>query len=189
MKEEYLKKYEDEGVYGLPVDRVLAKPEKPSESKTHLGNKRLHKNKSVMIEGGQVPRARVMDQCIIDRYLMRGLLDLKQHQAGEFILKQASIAKAWPTGVDWSGSMAGGGKRNNVPFGVFPLGQTLSAIEDRYGWFHMYVTSEVTIHDWDVSANEFMLDCLREGLNWVADRRMVGRPDPLGRLKRLRKNA
>ena len=175
--------------YGMPLEKVLAKPSTPSKSNTHLGNKMLHRNKSVMVESGMVARSRVMDQCIIDRYLMRGELNLQQHRAGELILGQAAMAKSWATGVDLSSTRVSGGKKDHTPFGVFPLGRTLVTIKKRYGWFHMYLVSEVVLHDWDVSKDEFKMDCLREGLDWVANRRMNGNPDPLGILKRRKGRA
>jgi len=56
---------------------------------TYLGNKELHRRHSVMIEGGKIPRARLMTQIMIDKYLMRGIIDLIQHQAGEYLYRQA----------------------------------------------------------------------------------------------------
>lgn len=185
----YREKYSDSKVYGLPLEEVLPKRSVPSRSKTHLGNDMLHKNKSVMVESGVVARSRVMDQCIIDRYLMRGELNLPQHRAGELILGQAAMAKSWATGVNLSGTRVSGGKKDHTPFGVFPLGRTLVMIKKRYGWFHMYLVTEVVLHDWDVSKDEFKMECLREGLDWVADRRMNGKPDPLGILKRRKSGA
>ena len=126
------------------------------KAKTHLGNSQLHKVKSVMVTGGQIPRAKVMDQTRIDGYLMRGLLNLTQPRAGEVLLGQAAKAGAWPTGVNWGGS--GGGSGNYVPVAGFSFGGTLAAVQDKYGWFHSYVVKEVVIHDWDVSASDFRPD-------------------------------
>ena len=85
-------------------------------AKTHLGNRQLHKRHSVMIEGGMIPRAKVMDQTLIDRYLMKGLIDLTQHQAGEYLLRQACLAKLWATGVDLSGTRVNGGRKRNEAY-------------------------------------------------------------------------
>lgn len=148
-------------------------------AKTHLGNSQLHKNKSVMIEGGQFPRAKVMDQHIIDRYLMLGLLKLQQHQAAEFVLAQAAAGGSWPTGVDWSGTSVTGLIRNYVPSRSFPLGRTLVKVKRRFGWFHMYVLNEIVVHDWDASEDDFRMECFRESLDWIAERIMGRRPDPL----------
>ncbi len=146
------------------------------KANTHLGNRMLHRNKSVMIEGGAIPRARVMDQVMIDRYLMRGLLNLTQHRAGEFLMQQAARAGAWATGCDWSkpGGVGAGGSRGHV--GSLAYGGTLAAVQDKLGWFHMWICREVVIHDYDASKSDFRMDCLRQGLDWIAHRRMGIRP-------------
>lgn len=150
---------------------------------THLGNKQLHKKHSVMIEGGNVPRARVMDQHIFDRYLMKGLIDMHQHRAAEHILQQAATAGMWPTGVDLSAVRVEGRQRNFVPFGAFPLGRTLVAIRKRFGDFHVYVVREVVCYDWDVSHDENLMKVLREGLDWTANR-VVGYVPSVARLRK-----
>jgi hypothetical protein len=154
------------------------------KAKTHLGNSQLHKQHSVMIEGGTIPRARVMDQTMIDRYLMRGIINLKQHQAGEYLLKQASTAGVWPTGVNMSASSVDGGRKNYVPFGVFPFGRTLVTVRRRYGPYHAYVVKRVVCNDWDVSANKYNLGCLKDSLNCIADNRMGWKKNPLRYIER-----
>ncbi len=136
---------------------------------TNLGNKYLHKRHSVMIEGGQIPRARVMSQIMIDRYLMRGLVNLVQHQAGEYLYRQAGHAGIWPTGVNWKDGVSGG-LHNYVPFGAFPYGRTLSLVERTLGWLHSHVVSGVVCQDWDVSEDELKMRCLLESLDLIADR-------------------
>jgi hypothetical protein len=138
-----------------------------------------------MIEGGMIPRARVMDQHIIDRYLIRGEINLAQHQAAEYVLAQAAKAGSWPTGVNWSGANVTGGLRNYVPFGCFPLGRTMVMVKKRYGWYHAYILREVVVHDWDVSGNESRMECLKQALDWVAERKMGGGRDPLQRLRKV----
>ena len=63
-----------------------------NNSHTDLGTNEIHKRHSVMIEGGKMPRAKVMDQTLIDRYLIDGLLTLQEHQAAEYVLSQGSAA-------------------------------------------------------------------------------------------------
>ena len=64
---------------------------------TDLGTPEVHKRHAVMVEGGTMPRAKVMDQNLIDRYLMDGLLTLGEHQAGEYVLSQAMKAGILPS--------------------------------------------------------------------------------------------
>ena len=44
---------------------------------TELGTPEMHSQHSVMIEGRTLPRAKVMDQALVDEYLMDGLLTLR----------------------------------------------------------------------------------------------------------------
>ena len=121
-----------------------------------------------MMEGGNSPKSRIMDQIVIDRYLIRGLLTITQHRGGERLLKQAARAGIWPTGVDLS-SMSGGGRGrpNYVPFGAFPFGWLLSEVGIRFGSGHARLVREVVCYDRDVSASEPQMDCLRESLDLI----------------------
>ena len=134
---------------------------------TNLGTAELRKRHSVMIEGGNVPRAKVMDQHLIDRYLMTGLLTLPEHRAGELLLLQASTAGFWPTGVDLSKTRVPNGARSYVPFGTFPFGRTISLVRDRYGDRHAYVVQEVVCHERDVASNDRLTKCLKESLKLI----------------------
>ena len=154
------------------------------QAKTHLGTPELHKRKSVMIEGGLVPRARVMNQHMIDQYLMDGKINFGQHMAGEYLLGQAARAGVWPTGVNLSETRVTGAIGNFVPFGAFPFGRTLVTVRKRYGDFHAYLVCEVVVHDWDVSKSTSRMGCLRESLDWISERRMGGGRDPVRLLRR-----
>jgi len=147
---------------------------------THLGNKELHRRHSVMIEGGNVPRARVMTQIIIDKYLMRGLIDLIQHQAGEYLYRQAGKAGIWPTGANWKGT--GKGVGNYVPFGAFPYGRTLSLVDRELTWFHSYLVAQVVCQDFDVSEHKLRMKCLLEALDLIAARKLRS---PVRRFKKI----
>lgn len=144
---------------------------------THLGNERLHKKHSVMIEGGQIPRSRVMDQMMIDRYLMDGLLDLTEHQAGEHLLGLARHAGLWPTGVNLSGRSS----RSSRPDFSLTRGmgyqKNINAIKRKYGWFHGYLTERVVCFNWDVREDNLRVQCLKDALNFIALR--AGCRDPL----------
>lgn len=154
---------------------------------TYLGNKQLHRKHSVMIEGGNVPRARVMDQHIIDRYLMEGLINLRQHRAAEYLLDQASRAGLWATGVDLSKTRVQVGRPNNVPFRIFPFGRTIAMVRKRFGDFHAYLVKEVVCYDWDVRKDEERMKCLREALDWISERRQCY--VPMQRLRNAVKKA
>ena len=56
------------------------------KSHTDLGTAEIYKRHSVMVEGGRVPRAKVMDQTLIDRYLVDGIF-----QRSSFLLYNRSF--------------------------------------------------------------------------------------------------
>jgi hypothetical protein len=151
---------------------------------THLGTAQLHKRHSVMIEGGQVPRAKVMDQTMIDRYLMDEVLDITQFRAGELVLQQAGNACMWPKGARLDG--AGGGEPGStVPFGAIPLGNTLKLVRDRFGKFHEWLVVRVVIHNCDVRDDQSGLNKLRRSLDHIAVMKMGPGPrNPLARIRR-----
>lgn len=165
----------------------MMKAKVTAEPSTHLGNVQLHRRHSVMIEGGKVPRAKVMDQHIFDRYLMLGLITLKQHRAAEFLLDQARVAGVWAKGIDLSRAQVQDGVRNNVPFRIFPMGRTLTRVRKRFGDFHPYLVKEVVCFDWDVRHDEKLMACLCEALDWIADRSI--NHVPINNLRRAIKKA
>ena len=151
-----------------------------SKPTTELGNKQLHQRHSVMIEGGNVPRAKVMDQQPVDRLLMNGMITLAQHQAAEYLMELASRAHIYAKAPD--PDAVRGGMKDYVPGGVIPFGNTLKIVERRYGPMHAYVVEEVVCHGWDISEREEMVDVLKEGLQIIADRRMSGGKNPVRHL-------
>lgn len=151
---------------------------------TDLGTKEIHKRHSVMVEGGKVPRAKVMDQNLIDRYLMDGLLTLQEHQAGEYILNQSAQAGLYVRPLRFEAST--GGKRNEDPMAneqLMRFGRTMKLIAKRFGPYHKYLVEEVVVHGWDISRDPKKLKALKEGLAWVSERRMAGGRNPVRHLR------
>jgi len=144
---------------------------------TSLGTPELHKRHSVLIEGGPMPRSRVLSQTRIDKLLMAGSLSLAQHQAGEHCMSQYSLCA--PRGINWGGIRVSGGKRDHIPWGSIPFNGTLAMVKKRLSWFHMLVLKEVIVNDLPVHQN-IRLSCLKAALDLVADQRMGG-----GSLRRL----
>ena len=154
------------------------------KSHTDLGTKEIYKRHAVMVEGGNMPRAKVMDQTLIDRYLMDGLLTLQEHQAAEYVLNQGSAAGLYVKPLKFEAST--GGKRSEDPMAndaLMRFGRTLKLVSDRFGEYHKYLVQEVVIHEWDVSADSKKLKALKEGLSWIADRRMAGGRNPVRHLR------
>jgi hypothetical protein len=134
-----------------------------------------------MVEGGTVPRAKVMDQTVIDRYLMRGEITINQYRAGEHLLSQYS--KSSIRGANLKGS-GGGAPGSVVPFGAVPFGRSLRCIQDQFGWTHMWITKAAIADNRDVARiGEGMgMECLRQSLDYIGNTKLGG--DPLQRLRR-----
>ena len=146
---------------------------------TELGTPEMHKQHSVMIEGGTLPRAKVMDQALVDRYLMEGLLTLEEHQAAEYLMNQASQAGLYTKPLNFESD---GGARISDPFandGLERFGKTLRLLTDKFGEYHKYLVQEVVLHNWDVSGHDRRMKMLKEGLAWISHRRMSGGKNPL----------
>jgi hypothetical protein len=144
-----------------------------------LGNVQLHKRHSVMIEGGKIPRAKVMDQRIFDRYLMHGIFSAVQHAAAEQLLEQAGWAGLWARGVKWDGA-GGGGQGCVVPFGVAPFGNSIALIRAEFSDRHAWLIVKMVVNDCDVAADESDATRVQRALDYLADSRGV--TDPIRRL-------
>lgn len=152
---------------------------------TDLGTPEVHKRHAVMVEGGTMPRAKVMDQNLIDRYLMNGLLTLGEHQAGEYVLNQAMKAGIFTKPLKYDAS--GGGEVNPdsvASEALMRYGKTLNLVKNRYGPYAKYLVEEVVIHGWDISDNKDRLMTFKQSLEWIAERRMAGGRNPMRHIKK-----
>ena len=153
---------------------------------TDLGTKEIHQRKKVMIEGGKLPRARVMDQLMIDKYLMDGLLTLAQHQAGEYILQQATMAGVYtrPLNMEGGGGTVNKAKPDNINDALIRFGRTMKIISNKFGTMASYIVEEVVCHNMDVSRNGEKMRVLKDGLDLIVNARMAGGRNPMRHLKK-----
>jgi hypothetical protein len=150
---------------------------------TSLGTAQLHKRHSVMIEGGQVPRARVMDQTVMDRYLMQGALTITQHQAGEHLLEQAMWAGMWARGMRWDG--AGSHSAGCVvPLGVGPFGDALASIRKTFSPDHAWLVRKLVIDNCDIAEDLSHMDKVRTALDFLSGYGVRRNYSPITRLKK-----
>ena len=149
-----------------------------------LGSPEVHQRHSVMVEGGTVPRAKVMDQSLIDRYLMDGLLTLQEHQAGEYVMGQAVKAGLYTKPLNYE---AGSGEANPDSMAseaLMKYGRTLDLVGRRFGPYAKYLVEEVVIHGWDISDNSNRLKGLKKSLAWISERRMMGGKNPMRHMQK-----
>ena len=151
---------------------------------TDLGTNEIHKRHRTLIEGGKLPRARVMDQLVIDKYLIDGVLTLAQHQAGEYILNQAVKAGVYTKPLNYSEPSGGDGKGGGVSEYLLRFGRTMGLIRDRYGEYAKYLTEEVVCHNWDISDSGNKVRMLRDSLDLIVNLRMAGGRNPMRHIKK-----
>jgi hypothetical protein len=157
------------------------------QPKTDIGTDEVHKRHSVLVQGGNIQKAKVMDQMIFDRYLMEGLLSLAQHQACEYILSQATAAGIYTAPLNLSGARSGGNPSASTPKdAVLRFGKTMKIVSDRFGEYASYLVQEVVCHNWDIRSDDKKMKVFKDGLDQIIKRRMAmaARGDPLRHLKK-----
>lgn len=164
-------------------DNVVSSKTKKQAPYTDLGTNEIHKRHRVLIAGGSVPKARVMDQTMIDRYLMQGFLTLAQHQAGEYILRQAVAAGMYTPPLNYS-APTGTGEPSGPRDAILRFGRTMAIVRRRYGEYASYVVEEVVCHGWDVSGDKNKMRVLRDGLDIIVQRKMLVSKNPLRHMKK-----
>lgn len=140
-----------------------------TKSISDLGTREIHERHSVMIEGGTIPRARVMDQLIIDKLLMQGRISLSQHMAAELFLSQAERACINIRAQKYDSIPAGNGKKDNYGNGYGAFSKTVTLVKKTLGLEYARVLYDCLI------SNEFCEDnfgLLTESLDLIVNRRM-----------------
>ena len=100
-----------------------------TKSISDLGTRQIHEKHSVMIEGGVIPRAKVMDQLIVDKLLMDGRITLSQHMAAELFLGQAERACINVRAQKYDSIPVGNGKRDSYSNGYGAFSKTVSLVQ------------------------------------------------------------
>ena len=150
---------------------------------TNLGTPELHHRHSVMIEGGKYPRSRVMDQCIFDRYLMDGVINLTHHRAAEVLLSMAAKAGMWAKGAALDGIFVDAPKKSKVFYGVVPFGNVMRRIRQEKGEAHHLIAQAVILRNKDVRKLPKGIDVFTDAMDFVNDNVIFFHRNPLRHLK------
>ncbi len=140
-----------------------------TKSISDLGTREIHDRHSVMIEGGTIPRAKVMDQLIVDKLLMDGRISLSQHMAAELFLSQAERACIHIRAQKYDSIPAGNGKKDNYSNGYGAFSKTVSLVKNALGIEYARVLYDCLISN-EFSENKFSL--LTDSLDLLVNRRM-----------------
>lgn len=140
-----------------------------TKSISDLGTRQIHDKHSVMIEGGIIPRAKVMDQLIIDRLLMNGRIDLSQHMAAELFLSQAERACINVRAQKYDSIPVGNSRKDSYSNGYGAFSKTVSLVKNSLGIEYARVLYDCLILN-QLSENKFRL--LTDSLDLIFNRRM-----------------
>jgi len=154
-----------------PSDHTL-QPQKltgMTKSISDLGTREIHDRHSVMIEGGIIPRAKVMDQLIVDKLLMDGRITLSQHMAAELFLSQAERACINIRAQKYDAIPAGNGKKDNFSNGYGAFSKTVTLVKKGLGVEYAMVLYDCLISN-ELAENNFSL--LTDSLDLIVNRRM-----------------
>lgn len=152
----------------------------------HLGTSQLHCRHSVLIEPGPIPRARVMDQALHDRYLMDDLITPGQHRAADRVYTLASTSGVYVTGQNYSPKVKSPAKSSS-PLRASGLGRIMLAVRNGLSREHERVLFGVVCRACDVSGNAESLERLRQALSFIETHYTGSRSDPLALLQMSRK--
>ena len=154
------------------------------EKYSDLGTDEIHKRHSIFVEtiDNKVSRSKVMDQAIIDRYLIQGVITLSQHQSAEVIMANASGSGIYAKTQNWD-NQTFGGIPERIPRGIFALGNLLKVIEKNTSALHSSLVEEVVCKNKDVSESEDKMKLLGEGLDAITQHIYAPRKNPMKRFK------
>lgn len=148
---------------------------------TDLGTKEIHQRHSVMIEGGTLPRAKVMDQTVVDRLLMEARINLHQYQAAEYLLEQAMKSGIHLRSPRMDGLPPGGGRPDIYQLGLMQFGRTLKLVRKALSEAHETVLVGVVVQGQGVRDDQ-VLGVLKQALDLIVERRLSGGRNPLRHL-------
>jgi hypothetical protein len=149
---------------------------------TDLGTKEIHQRHRVMVESGHAPKAKVLDQIILDAMLMDDLIDIPQHQAGEYLLAQALEAGMYTKPLRYQPSVSGGNPGTIVSNNIMRFAKTVRLIEQHSGKMCREVVEQVVVKNKPIPGDQ--IENLKAGLQVIVLFRLSGGKDPVRRLKK-----
>lgn len=129
-----------------------------------------------------MPRAIVMDQLVIDKYLMEGVITLAQYRSAEFLINMAARAGMWAKGIDTSDTYSDVPKKTKDMFRMMPLGDALSKIKRDCGSARYQAAKVVIFNDYDIRKRDG-LRFFTEAMDYVANNIMLHHKNPLRHLE------
>jgi hypothetical protein len=125
-------------------------------------------NRVIVIDGGLVPTARAMDQCVIDVLLLGELITIRQHQAAEYFMDICAKSQMYIHSYSYDSIRASTGTVRKDTVYYFPYSRLIKSINKKLSIDHSKVLHDVVIED---IYPEHTMGKLEEGLDFISDTR------------------
>ena len=118
-----------------------------------------------MVEAGIVPRARAMDQCVVDVLLLGELITIQQHQAAEYFMDICAKSQMYIPSLSYDSTPVSGTVRKDKVY-YFPYSRLIKSINKKLSFDHSKVLHDVVIED---IYPERSMDKLEECLDFISE--------------------
>ena len=125
-------------------------------------------SRTLIVEAGIVPRARAMDQCVIDVLLLGDLITIRQHQAAEYFMDICAKSQMYVRSYSYDSVGASSGTVRKDKVYYFPYSRLVKSINKKLSLDHSKIIHEVVIQD---VYPERDMDKLTECLDFISESR------------------
>jgi|TARA_R110002020_G_scaffold92417_1_gene223802 hypothetical protein len=121
----------------------------------------------VVEQDGIMPKAKAMDQCVVDVLLLNELISIRQHQAAEYFMDICAKSQMYVRSQGYDSLPSSGAiKKDKVYY--FPYSRLIKSINKKLSLDHAKVLHDVVIQDIYPESNMAKLE---ECLNFISDTR------------------
>lgn len=125
-------------------------------------------SRTLIVEAGIIPRARAMDQCVIDVLLLGDLITIRQHQAAEYFMDICAKSQMYVRSYSYDSIGASSGTVRKDKVYYFPYSRLVKSINKKLSLDHSKIIHEVVIQD---VYPERDMDKLTECLDFISESR------------------
>lgn len=125
-------------------------------------------SRTLVVEAGIVPRAKAMDQCVVDVLLLGELITIRQHQAAEYFMDICAKSQMYVRSYSYDSIGASSGTVRKDKVYYFPYSRLVKSINKKLSLDHSKIIHEVVIQD---VYPERDMDKLTECLDFISESR------------------
>ena len=124
-------------------------------------------SRTLVVEAGIVPRAKAMDQCVVDVLLLAELITIRQHQAAEYFMDICAKSQMYVHSHSYDSTPSSGARKKDKVY-YFPYSRLVKSINKKLSLDHTKVLHDVVIED---IYPERTIDKLYECLDFISESR------------------